>query len=464
MMVIFSDVHLCDETVSSNVSPSVFELLAREITAALSGNRKRARSLEFLLLGDIIDFYRTSYWQEQHVPFEQRPWNGTLSDQTAINSLESEVKAQFLAILKRVIATEACGAFLSFLNSIHAPGGRKPTVFYVVGNHDRPLSTFPILQNELRSQLDGVEINFLRTYSSSEYRVLARHGHEWDPNNYGWTFLTKVLKPGSRIDRFASEVNNVQCIGDVITAELVSGCLYRLKQELSNGSPDDRAFLKAIYEINNFRPLTSIFEWISWFSMNRPAAEKTYLELLRKALHDCLEVVLDSQLARRWDRLRADFVLFGDLTDQLARAHALLKRKNGLRLLAGLKPLMSTFMVASDLKPGPTSPDVCLEGAISEFARLSKSDSSVQYIFYGHTHESRLECIDSKPDGRLWLYVNTGTFLPFIQRGYKGHGFWGAHRFSYAFLYGEDEDKSEHRGVGPMVDIWNGLRCRHSLV
>ncbi|MGC8990243.1 MAG: hypothetical protein ACP5MD_09000, partial [Verrucomicrobiia bacterium] len=227
---------------------------------------------------------------------------------------------------------------------------------------------------------------------------------------------------------------------------------------------DDRAFLHGLYEVNNLRPVTAVFEWMSWFCQNRPSAENKYLDLLRKSLREAMAATLDSQLARAWDRLKPDLLVNGDLTDQLARAYSILRYKDGLRLLAGLKPALSAIASAVGLSADSAGADACFAGAADDFAKEEKENRPTRYLFYGHTHEARKECFKSTPNGQVQIYVNTGTFLPFIQRAHNGQGFWAAHRLTYAFVYSDSEDRRSRHGPGPTLDIWNGLRCKRYVI
>ncbi|MCX8107909.1 MAG: hypothetical protein N3G20_03805, partial [Verrucomicrobiae bacterium] len=170
------------------------------------------------------------------------------------------------------------------------------------------------------------------------------------------------------------------------------------------------------------------------------------------------------QLARYWDRLRLDLVLYEDLTDLLRMAHSVLGRKNGLRLLSGLRPLVSVFTSAVDLKGEAARMDLCGRGAFEELARERGRRGGVRFVFYGHTHEARQDCFDTLPSGDARLYVNTGTFLPFVERARRSDSFWSAYRLGFAFVYGEGEDKRGRDGKGPTLDIWNGIRCKRYVV
>ncbi len=459
MLVIFSDTHLSDETTSRNVNGSAFELLGKQIAAALSPEHKNARRVDLLLLGDIFDLVRTSYWHDQRIPDKDRPWNGKLDSATGVNAAHDKVESQFLDIVERILATDASRAMIKMIKGLPTLESGRPTVTYVVGNHDRYFHSFPALQASLRRQLPGIAVEFKTSYRSDAYQVLARHGHEWDHHNHGWQFLRKVLQPGLVLDRFDPAAYMVQCLGDVLTAELLSGMFYRLRQELSDDSAVDQEFLRGVHELNNLRPFLAVFEWLAWFSEKQPAPQNMYLDLLRQALRDALAATLDSRLARLWDTLKTDLLVYGDLTDQLARAHSLLRHKKGLRLLAGFKPV-ANFLAATVGLDTSDDLDDCATGAMDDFASEEKSGRSTQYVFYGHTHEARQECFRRTRQGRVQLYINTGTFLPFVERARGSLGFWTAHRLTFALVHADDEDRRDRRGPGPTLDLWNGIRCK----
>jgi hypothetical protein len=152
MLIVFSDVHLTDESTAGNVHASAFERLSEEIEDA--AQQKAARELHVLLLGDIFDLVRTGWWHEQQaagkLSVADRPWNGTLDPSTGMNADVTNVESQFQQVLKGILRTESCRALLAMLNDLPAVGGQRPAVTYVIGNHDRALHNFPSLQDALR--------------------------------------------------------------------------------------------------------------------------------------------------------------------------------------------------------------------------------------------------------------------------------------------------------------------------
>ena len=99
-----------------------------------------------------------------------------------------------------------------------------------------------------------------------EYGLLARHGHEWDENTYGWRFRRDVLQPRERIDRFAPEAYETMAIGEAVTAELMSGLVFHARDQ---GAPD--SLVSQLKEVNNLRPLLDVFAWLDWIARRAAA-------------------------------------------------------------------------------------------------------------------------------------------------------------------------------------------------
>jgi hypothetical protein len=97
--------------------------------------------------------------------------------------------------------------------------------------------------------------------------------------------------------------------------------------------------------------------------------------------------------------------------------------------------------------------DENLEGARSEAASLP---SECQFLVQGHTHVARHDYLSATVDGRVRLYINTGTYLPLIHGTEDGEGFAGSHQMTLAFFYRGDE--GGRPGGGPTIDLWNGIK------
>jgi len=99
--------------------------------------------------------------------------------------------------------------------------------------------------------------------------------------------------------------------------------------------------------------------------------------------------------------------------------------------------------------------DDFLEGAREEWTWPGYG--GIQYILYGHTHQAKNYYFSAAMDGRVRMYVNTGTYLPYV-RQVEGGGFAAAHQMTLACFYRDDEDMESRSGPGPTLDLWNGIR------
>jgi UDP-2,3-diacylglucosamine pyrophosphatase LpxH len=442
MLVVFSDLHITDGTAAVNPHPTAFQALGVELAA--SAKAKSAKELEVVMLGDIFDVVRSDYWH-RHVPAADRPWGGrTLDPGTGMNA-EVDAAPQFDAVLDAVLRQESAGALIGMVRNLGERTGLAPRVTYVVGNHDRVLNNFPSLRRRIETAFAPVRVVFGHEYASDDYAILARHGHEWDENCHGWKFLTRVLQKRSRAGRFDEAVYRVMAIGEVVTAELMSGLIYHARQALP--APADRPFLDHLVNINNLRPMTDVFRWLTWTAADR------YTAACGDALRLALDGVLGNTLARRWDALKPDLLVSGDLTDYLSKARAVLEY-GGVGGLRELVPLYDDVEAALNFVA--RRKDALFEGAARE-AQALPDDSATQYILYGHTHFARHDCFAGRPDGRVRMYVNTGTFLPLIQRS-MDRGFFDSNRMTYVCFYREDEDTQGRADAGPTMDVWDGIK------
>jgi UDP-2,3-diacylglucosamine pyrophosphatase LpxH len=448
MLVMISDLHVTDESTSRNVNPKALNgLFLREI---VRNARANAREIRFVLLGDIFDLVRSDYWVKG-VPAGERPWNGSLSSETGMNT-HPNVEAHYAHVLDGVCGTRAGKALFKVINTLkrRSSTGAKRKIFtkitFVSGNHDRAINAFPSLQNKIRDFIDDVdEVEFLTGVEAPEYGVLARHGHEWDEQCYGYDLYTKVLRKGSHAGRFDGRCYNVQSIGEVVTAELLAGFIARLQQQLGSTDPE---FVRELMEINNVRPQIDAFWWLEWFG--RKYLDSRKKELLLQAVKESIAAVLNSTLARRWDELVTEISVFrGDLTDRLDQLLAFIGKKPFDDLKFDLELFQFFKRIFASAK------DEFVEGARREWD-FGLPDE-IQYVVYGHTHEARNDYFSGLPDGKVKMYINTGTYLPLIQRA-RDSGFATANQLTMSFFYRGDEDRDGKKGDVPSMEIWNGIK------
>jgi UDP-2,3-diacylglucosamine pyrophosphatase LpxH len=444
MLCILSDLHFSDASVSHNVHPTAFtEVLFPDL--AETARSKNASEINLILLGDIFDFVLTDFWTCV-VPAAERPWNGTLDPDTAMN-MQPAVEGRFLSVLDRIIANESTAAFLDSIAGLRKnAGGIDVTVTFVTGNHDRAIENYPSLKSRIRDAVDSsVELRFAQSFVAEEYAVAARHGHEWDEQCHAFDLYTKVLRPKSKVTRFDPAVYRVQTIGEVITAELMAGLVWRVRDSGVAGE----AIAGRIMDAHLIRPMTDVFSWLEWYGRNELTGRQK--QILLRSLRESIQSVLDTSLARLWDDVTAEIFLFrGDITDRLQQLLRYIKGKT----FNDLKRDVSLFGFFNGMFGG--SKDDFTEGAKEEFQQ-GRLPAGVQYVVYGHTHEARSEYFSGTPDGTVRMYVNTGTFLPLIERA-RHQGFARTHQMSMAYFYRADEDAERKSDGRPSMEFWCGKK------
>ncbi len=445
MLVLVSDLHLTDGSTAKNVNPEAFSLMASLIRD--TALRRGAREIHLVLLGDIFDLVRTDYWLRTGIPPDRRPWGGEPDPRTALNADTAEIERQFAAVLDGILATESAVELGRAIASLAAEG-RPLRVSYVLGNHDRVFCNLPGLRARLTAAFPAIT-TFVRALESSEYGVVARHGHEWDEPNHGWHFRNKVLLPSEAVGRFDPKAYEVMAIGEVITAELMGGLVHHVRR--GGAAP---GLVDQVMEVNNLRPILDVFSWLEWMGEGRSDAhQRVLLEALRKAI----DGVVESRLAKQWDRLQPDLLVSADLVDRLQQARSILLSSNfktfkgRVEAVRNLQGVFTRIFGEGD--------DRLLEGAASEQAfKAGQESRGIQRVIYGHTHRPTHQYFAGFPDGRVQMYVNTGTYLPLIARTADRRGFASSIQMSLVYVYRADEDTGGKQPGSTSMDIWNGVR------
>ena len=454
MLVVFSDTHISDGSTARNVHASAFGLLCDEIVSAAKA--KGAIEVHVVMLGDILDLVRTDYWLRKTTPPE-RPWGGELDPATAMNRDSARNQAQFEAVLAGILATPEAKALIEMLNGLTGRTGLPTDVTYVIGNHDRVLNNFPSLQQAVKATLTGVRrVAFVNVFRSAEYGVLARHGHEWDENCHGWSFYNKVLRgDGPQVNRFDPKTYGVMAIGEVVTAELMSGLVHFARAAQPSSTAAYPAFIEAFKDINNIRPTLDVFPWLEWFARDQLAS---YKDALFEAMQRSLDGVLESSVAKRWDDLVTDLLVTGDLTDRLTLLRKRILGDSFDQFRSRVGALTKLQDLADTVTPDRDGYQTGAEQEKEWDKWRAQPPGPIQFVLYGHTHRAKHVAFEASLDQRVRMYLNTGTLLPLIQRASTGEGFATAMQMTLAFFYRTEEDKSSRGDLGPTLDLWNGIR------
>jgi UDP-2,3-diacylglucosamine pyrophosphatase LpxH len=447
MLVLVSDLHLTDGTTSTPVHPGAFRILRREIEAAARDKGTDKAEVNLVLLGDIFDLVRTDYWFTDTSPGD-RPWNGALDSRTAMNKDTNAVEKQFKAILDRILQHGSTVGFIKEIQRLRdSRAVSKFQIDYVVGNHDRALNNFPSLQKTIEKAL-GVRVTFRAAFSDPAFAVTARHGHEWDANCSARLLLQNVLQKGKTWDPLDADIGQVQNLGEVITAELMSGLVWRVK---AGGDPD---LAEAIRDVDLLRPATSVFQWVEWRARSQRLAGPKK-DFLVNALIESLSGVVDSAFGRLWDNVKSDWIVSADLVDRLEMARSRLKAAG----YDGLREIVSVLVTFSNLASAviPQKAED-YDGAKEEFRRCGQG---TQYVIYGHTHRAQQNCLSGDVDGTTRMYVNTGTYLPLLEVTDDGRSFAQSQRMTLTFLFNGAEDRDKRADKRPTLDFWVGVKRKN---
>jgi UDP-2,3-diacylglucosamine pyrophosphatase LpxH len=369
-----------------------------------------------------------------------------------MNADLAAVEQQFGAVLRGLLATAAAGALRSMLSGL-AAGSLPFHLTYVIGNHERVLWNFPRLREDARASLIPTT-EFAARVENPAYGVLARHGHEWDEHTHGWRFRREVLAPAEPVDRFSPQAYETMAIGEAVTAELMGGLVYHARDQ---GAPD--SLVNQLKDVNNLRPLLDVFAWLEWIGGVRA---REHRQVLHEALRRALDSLLDTSLARAWDRLQPDTLISGDLVDRLEQARALLLGPDFESFRGRVATLQRLQRLMPWLLP---SEDGLLAGARAESVfQDDPGPTGIQRVVYGHTHRARHDYFSVSADGSVHMYVNTGTFLPIISRTRDGRTFASEQQMTMVFVYGADEDVPGKQPGTTSLDIWNGARRKLYLL
>ncbi len=448
MLVIISDLHISDETTSTNPHPTAFsKVLKEELKVRInSDNNKNLVEFHLVLLGDIFDFVRTDYWYTDTTNYIERPWNGTLNQFTAMNE-SNMVKEHFINILKRIFESDSAKELRNMIQEINALMQMKIT--YVIGNHDRAIYNFPELEQMIKNFFGIDDITFSNWVIDPNYGVIARHGHEYDSINHGFDLFKEELnidnngiKKYDGIGRFSGKaakfnVYSVQTFGEVITGELMSGVVHHVKKL------NDQKLTDKVMEVNNVRPLSLGLEYLSLLGETKEVkniTDSTKNKLI-KILKDQISALVTSKLAQK-------------------RKYRLYKFAQDLPFnsFEGLRDLLSIANFFSDLcNSNGEYDDDLYKGAIQD----AKSNPGINYFIYGHTHIERQDTFNADSNNNVQMYVNTGTYLPLIQRAQDEKGFYELNQMTMTFLYKAVEDSNRNADGKPTIDIWIGKKHKN---
>ena len=460
MLVVISDIHLCDGTATPrNVSADAFSLLYGDLHQLAV--QYRAQSIDLVLLGDVIDLLRTERWFEdgagRDVAASLRPWGSEAAVDNSGNAPETLAHA-------RLIADEILAENEDALRSLRRDGEEFPKPpcpvrrIYLPGNHDRLYLQDEQIRANVRAALGAEDERTLEAEGVQQhalimprYGLIARHGHEWDIWNFGRYHEHAVPGDYSPADYLYTP------IGDAITTELVARLPFELRRRLAETSafrdtPELDAVYRRMQRIEDVRPLIASFRWAFYQGSSlHSSLVAPQAGALRRELQDTVR------------SLAADFKALPYYRAWRRTFHKPwhLDSAGKLELVLDLLEHFDLDRVAwfveqfSGLVSRAEGDDVCLAGAAREELRAVGSNG-LRFVVYGHTHEPLQMPLhrESVQD----VYLNSGTWRQrqFFATDRSGFVSWDLLTY-LVFLDARETPDGSDRG-NPAFLSWNGTR------
>lgn len=367
MILLVSDLHLADTSRASTIRLDVF---LQEIRNAIKlASMCGVKSIQLVLLGDIFEILKSKRWLVQEV----RPWeSNTPKHESTVASIVGGI-------------IDINRDFFDGLNELGERRRPKVQVLYVPGNHDWPLRTNMggTARQMLQTKVPSVpwERYFASSFLDEEHKLIAKHGHEWDPLN-----------------RYSS---SGAAIGDVIVIDLLLTLpeLVTKKLEIDELDPD----IAFLYELDNVLPQEPkvIEQWVSRgldrLIVKHPSAREIFQEACEKLTKnfDLLEERTKNQRiqfesfsrARLWEKA-------------LRRAVSTSVQKLGALDTAAFTPSLRD------------NKNILGDFAINDLHNIRKFGVKCDFVVSGHTHKPAIIPMNLGNCKDHWapMYLNTGTW------------------------------------------------------
>jgi UDP-2,3-diacylglucosamine pyrophosphatase LpxH len=480
MLLAISDLHLTDETVSdAEVTGRALETVLNDLASSAEAHNRHGGApideLEVLLLGDMFDLLRTSYWSQ--IPESECPWAIELIDGDGTSPAAARVVAHAGAILDGILAapnaSDVCAALLGAVT--HGLGPFKSVrIQFICGNHDRLINhrAAGALRAKVRAALGikAADATALFPYSlyNEEHQTFSRHGHEFDPWNFEPLTIGEWSTPAYE-----------RCpIGDPITFALVTKIYLEIRKTLDPAQvidPNERAerqrLLDGLQAIEDVRPISLIPVWLKSYLQNHALGDVVCRVVPR--------VAKEFRSLRYFDWWRDRSVW--DTPNPFQRQDLF---AGIIRLLAHFEQVPAKRLAKLYKFYGRSSnDDSILPGLVAE-PIITEPDSirarPVRHMLCGHTHDPEVSlatvidlpnwarrCQDrnpapeaprdvAHPGGRQVWYLNTGTMRNrVLLSGDSTMRFSPIENLSYVVIY----RPGEKFATGFAADLWSGSRA-----
>jgi len=450
MLIIVSDIHLGDGTCGKPITPAAFQLfadrlkeLARNASQRVGGKYRSVKTIDILMLGDILDPLHSTLWLEKNPgePGYVRPWTdfrapeyaAKLSDITRAILKNNQESITILKGLTQESVTLPPATVRGKMDKDAREIPVKVHLHYMIGNHDwyyhLPGPDFDNIRAEIVEAF-GLsnspkpfphELKESAKLSNllSRYKVYAQHGDLYDSFNY--------CKEKGR---------NASSLGDAFAVEILNRFPVEVERQLGSELPP--SFVESLRELINVRPALATPLWIS-----------------SQLRHNNVPAATQKKLKDLWDEmsnefLKLEFVQEGNIPFKLDAV-------DGLEMVIRLTDRVSFKTIDSLVvwirKKFGSDEITFARYALKEEAFLVRK---AQFVVYGHTHHHEVVPLDSFP-GALrptnQMYINSGTWHTYYDLAInkpEEQKFIPYQVFTYLSFYKDDERQ------GRRFETWSG--------
>ncbi|MEZ6105098.1 MAG: hypothetical protein R3B96_03050 [Pirellulaceae bacterium] len=401
MLVIVSDLHLHDGSISQPVDSGRFHLfaerlaeMARHASWRADGGFQPVERIDLVLLGDVLDLTSSARWLEGNVRPWDDPWARETSQRVAeIVSGVLRTNRDSLRIL-RALASEGAIRIPAAMAHPMAMAGHELVqvpvrIHYMVGDADWQLhvpgAAYDLIRQQVAHALglanihtqpfphDPLESTEL-LHALRAHRVLARHGDVFDPLAFG-------------------EDRDMASLNDAFEIEVIARFQQELPQVLGEDLPEWIA--DQLPQLSTLRPRLLAPVWLEGL-LERGCPTPALRRVIKRQWDQIVESFLDLEIVRGAHHLSPI-----DLVDGLSKALSFSHRWTGDwsgRILAWIEQLR-----------GAESPSF-VGHALGE---PDYRNRRARHIVYGHTHHAETIALDASfVDTHVLnqVYFNTGTW------------------------------------------------------
>ena len=412
MLVIASDIHLTDDSSGKTIHPGAFRKFAIYLKDMVQ--TAKAKEVEIVLLGDIIDLIRSDYWLRSNI----RPWSKP-GDKDGEGQGLKDYTVKILDKISKKADNKKSMTYIEEFREEMKSEEVSTKITYIVGNHDWLINRYPESRKKVAKFLGIHNPNqykdkvFATEGYWEDYRVFARHGDIYDPFNFDG-------------DRDASS------LGDAIVIDLINK--FPQAVEAAIGKASDPDLIAELREIDNIRPLIDIPLWIHG-ACRRAKSPETEKQV-KEVWNSLVDAFLKNKFVKKHDKpWRMDVVDALELGLKISK-------------LFSLKDMVNLPLKKFYKKRG----DYVSKAFHEEYVRRNMAE----FVVYGHTHHHQVVPLDqvSVPSGILQkTYFNTGTWRKVHQNTLfdeENQEFLSRDVMTFIAFYLEEERQDRR------FEVWNG--------